>query len=384
MARRRLPPMIFDFIDGAAGRETGASRNTDAFDQVLLQPRAMIDVANRDLSTTVFGREYSNPFGIAPMGMCNLATPRADRHIAAAAARYNMPVCLSSAGSTPLERMHDWSDGRCWFQLYFGQSADATLETVARAERAGYSTLILTVDVPQVARRVRDLRNGFGLPFRMTARAFFQFATHPGWSLGTLFNGVPAPRNFPGMEKKGGFDRNASRAGADWDFLGTLRKRWKGNLVVKGITSTRDARRVREAGADAIYVSNHGARQLDSTPPALQVLPAIRAAVGRDYPLFFDSGARSGEDILKALALGADFVFLGRPALFALGAEGERGLNALIDCMINDLSVSMAQVGATDIDAIKAGTPIYRQEAEGQPVIDLVKFGARKTERPKA
>jgi isopentenyl diphosphate isomerase/L-lactate dehydrogenase-like FMN-dependent dehydrogenase len=199
---------------------------------------------------------------------------------------------------------------------------------------------------------VRDLRNGFTVPFTMTPRAFLDFAMHPRWSLSTLAAGVPRPMNFTDSNGSNTFDRGASRSGADWDFLEVLRDKWPGKLIVKGVTSAIDARRIRSLGADAIYVSNHGARQLDSVPSAIQLLPLIRAAVGPDFPLLFDSGIRNGEDVVKAIALGADFVMIGRPALFALGAEGAQGLNALLKCFATDIRVVMAQLGITSISQI--------------------------------
>ena len=342
--------MIFDFIEGSAGREQGAQRNETRFDQITLQPRAMADVRMRSLQTGFLGNAYGLPFGIAPMGMCNLACPDADQSIARAAQAYSIPVCLSSAGSSALEDMARWAGDLAWFQLYFGQSADATFSAVDRARNAGYDTLLLTVDVPEVSRRIRDQRNGFNLPFRMTPRAFLDFARHPRWSLSTLAAGVPRPRNF--SENGARFDRKASRAGADWEFLQTLRDRWSGKLIVKGIASPEDAARVQSLGADAVYVSNHGGRQLDSAPAAIDLLPRVRAAVGPDYPLLFDSGIRNGEDVVKALASGADFVMLGRPVLFALGAAGDTGLQDLLKWFAKDVDLAMAQIGVNRVDAI--------------------------------
>ncbi len=223
---------------------------------------------------------------------------------------------------------------------------------VARAQSAGYKTLILTVDVPQVSRRLRDLRNGFSMPFRIGPRQFLDFALHPRWSLTTLLNGVPKPRNFIKKDGTSGFDRAASRAGADWAFLERLRAQWGGQLIVKGVTSAEDAVRIQSLGADAIYVSTHGGRQLDSTPAAIDLLPAIRAAVGSGMPLIFDSGVRNGEDVVKALALGANFVMIGRPALFALGAEGPAGVTALLNCFREEISTTLAQIGLADIDSV--------------------------------
>lgn len=343
-----MPRLIFDFIEGAAGRETSAARNTRRFDDILLQPRVMADVRDRSLKTQLLGRNYDLPFGIAPMGMCNLACPDADARLGVLGKQRNLPVCLSSAASSTIEEMREWAGENAWFQLYVGQTMEQSLALVDRAKTAGYDTLVLTVDVPQVARRTRDLRNGFTVPFRIGPRQFLDFALHPRWSLATLKNGAPSPRNFD-TNAGSAFNRHASRAGADWAFLDRLRELWAGHLIVKGVTSATDALRIRAAGADAVYVSNHGGRQLDSAPAAIDLLPPIRRAVGPNFPLIFDSGLRSGEDVIKALALGADFVMLGRPILQALAAEGAVGLAALVDAIAGDITVAMAQLGVTGI-----------------------------------
>ena len=349
IAKRRQPKLVFDFIEGAAGREVAARRNLTRFDEITLQPRVMEDVSTRSLATHFLGHSYDLPFGIAPMGMCNLAWPGADQALAMAAQDFNLPVCLSSAASSSVEDMRAWAGENSWFQLYVGGSMEHALALVDRARSAGYETLVLTVDVPQVSLRLRDLRNGFQMPFRMTSNLFMDLALHPHWSLSTLWHGAPEPVNFKSTSGDVQFDRTASRAGANWEFLKRLRELWKGTLIIKGVTSTEDALRVQRAGADAIYVSNHGGRQLDSAPAAIDILPRIRRAVGSDYPLIFDSGVRNGEDVIKALAMGADFVMMGRPYLFALGAEGARGLNALIRVLGEDASLTLAQLGLKDV-----------------------------------
>ena len=351
IAARRLPKLIFDFIEGSAGREVSASRNTERFDEIMMQSRVMADVAVRSVATKLMNRTYGLPFGIAPMGMCNLSWPGADKYLAQAAKHHDVPICLSSAASSSIEEMYDRVGENAWFQLYVGQSMEHSLSLVDRAEAAGYGTLILTVDVPQVSRRIRDLRNGFQVPFSIGPRQLVDFALHPRWSLTTLINGTPSAKNFAG-DNAARFDRYGSRAGADWVFLDKLRDRWKGKLIVKGVTSADDAMRIKNSGADAIYVSNHGGRQLDSAPAAIELLPRIRTAVGPDYPLIFDSGVRSGEDVVKALALGADFVMVGRPLLFALAAEAEVGLNALFSAFAGDISNTMAQLGISRTDQI--------------------------------
>ena len=370
--RRRMPRMMFDFVDGAAGEEQAARRNHEAIGRLRLQPRVLVDVDRRSLATRFLGRDMGLPFGIAPMGMCDLAWPGADRALAAEALRREIPLCLSCAASSTLEQVQALSAGRAWFQLYVGQSLPSAMAMVDRAPAAGYEVLVLTVDVPQVARRVRDLRNGFRVPFRIGPRQFLDFACHPRWSLETLLHGVPRPRNYDTPAGGGGFARDDSRGGTDWAFLDRLRSHWRGKLVVKGVLQADDALRIRDAGADAVYVSNHGGRQLDAAPAAVDILPRIRAALGPDYPLLFDSGLRSGEGIVKALALGADFVMLGRPLLYALGADGARGLATLIDILAEEIGTTMAQIGRTRIAAIDAGVlvdgPEQRAPGDAWPV----------------
>ena len=347
--------MMFDFVDGAAGSEIGSRLNRSALSEIQLQPRVLVNVENRSLKTSILGREWDLPFGIAPMGMCNLTWPGADKILAAEAVRRNIPFCMSCAASTTMEEVNLWTQGQSWFQLYVVQAPDAAMLMADRAATAGIDVLVLTVDVPQVSRRVRDLKNGFQVPFRLGPKQILDFALHPRWSIETLFHGVPKPANFATEDGSDGFARGASRAGADWSFLDRLRQRWKGKLVVKGVLSAADAVRIRDAGADAVYVSNHGGRQLDSAPAAIQALPQIRQAVGDDFPLIFDSGLRTGEDIVKALALGADFVMLGRPIMYAIGADGTRGFASLVDILAEEISVTLAQIGLRRIEEIDCG-----------------------------
>ncbi|MGI9316353.1 MAG: alpha-hydroxy acid oxidase, partial [bacterium] len=232
-ASRRLPRIMFDYVDGAAGAEIANQLNQDRIAQLRLMPRVLVNVDERDLSTQFLGREWNLPFGIAPMGMCNLTWPGADRMLADAAKRFNIPMTLSTMSSTSLEQVADWTKDNGWFQLYVGQSETQAMQLVQRAEDSGYSTLMLTVDVPQVAPRIRDLKNGFKAPLRIGPRQFLDFACHPKWSLSTLFAGAPALANFA----PGEFDRDAGRGLVDWNFLDRLRHRWKGHLVVKGVLS---------------------------------------------------------------------------------------------------------------------------------------------------
>ncbi|UWR24555.1 alpha-hydroxy acid oxidase [Sulfitobacter sp. S190] len=350
LAKRRLPWMIFDYIDGAAGAETGAARTRAALDAITLRPRVLRDVSQRSLATTLFGAPADMPFGIAPMGMCNLSAPGADLMLARLAARHSIPHGVSTVASTPLEKIIEVAQGHAWFQLYFSGDGTGTFKLVERARSAGYKTLVLTVDVPEVGRRPRELRHGFKMPFRIGPRQFIDFALHPRWSLTSLAAGKPQMANFdmPGYS----FDRTESRARATWDTLARLRDMWPGNLVVKGVLDARDAQALQRAGVDAIQVSSHGARQLESAPAPIDVLPDIRAAVGPDFPLFYDSGLRSGEDVLRALTRGADFTFFGRSLQFAMAAGGEAGLNQLWSVFKSELSIAMAQCGLQDLQNV--------------------------------
>jgi len=254
IAKRRLPWMVFDYIDGAAGRETGAARNRAALDAITLRPRILRDVSERSLATTLFGATAKRPFGIAPMGMCNLSAPGADLMLARLAAQYHVPHGVSTVASTPLEKIIAVAEGHAWFQLYFSGDGSGTFKLVERAKAAGYQTLVLTVDVPEVGRRPRELRHGFKMPFKIGPKQFVDFALHPRWSLDALFKGKPTMANFDmdGFD----FDRTESRARATWDTLARLRDMWPGNLVVKGVLDVDDAVALKAAGVDGIQVSS--------------------------------------------------------------------------------------------------------------------------------
>lgn len=347
LAKRRLPWMVFDYIDGSAGAETGAARNRAALDAMTLRPRILRDVSTRSLKATVFGRDADRPFGIAPMGMCNLSAPGADLMLARLAAKHKVPHGVSTVASTPMEKIIEVAEGNAWFQLYFSGDGTGTFKLVERAKAAGYDTLVLTVDVPEVSRRPRELRHGFKMPFKIGPRQFLDFALHPRWSISGLIHGKPQMANF--LMDGYDFDRTESRARADWETLRRLRDMWPGNLVVKGVLDVEDGTALKDAGVDAIQVSSHGARQLESAPAPFEVLPKMREALGPDYPIFFDSGLRSGEDALKALVAGADFVFFGRILQFAMAAAGQAGLARLWDVLSDEMSIAMAQTGMTHL-----------------------------------
>ena len=353
LSKKRLPKLVFDFIDGASGDDKLAEINSKALDQIRLEPKVFRNVENRKLSKKIFDFHFDYPFGFAPMGMTNLSWPEADKMIAKESAYNNIPTCVSMASSTSLEDMFIFSEGHSWMQIYIFQSEEFIMELLKRAEGIGYEVLILTVDVPILSRRARDDRNGFGYPFKIGPKQFLDFALHPQWSLTTLFKGAPQPMNY--VTSKSGdqiFRRKESRGATDWNTLKRVREAWKGKLIIKGVMNSEDAIKIKEAGADAIQVSNHGGRQLDSATASINALPLIRKALGDDFPILFDSGIRSGSDILRALALGADFVMFGRPLMYAIGADGARGLRRIINLIKEELSTNLGLVGLTDINEV--------------------------------
>ena len=349
-AQKRLPRLVFDYIDGAAGQETAALGNTSDLALIKLAPRVLADLQPPELGISFLGKAYAVPFGIAPMGMCNLAWPGADHALASLAQKMALPLGVSTAASSPMAHMFKASGGQAWFQLYVSGSAETGLALAQRAADAGYDTLVLTVDVPKVAPRPRDVRNGFQMPFRMGPRQFLDFALHPRWSLATLWAGAPSPANFD--PHQGGFDRHATRAGANWAFLDQLRGQWRGRLIVKGVMHPEDAERIARLGVDAIYVSNHGGRQLDAALSAISALHQIRQRLGPQYPLVFDSGVRTGEDVVKAMACGANMVMLGRPVLYALAAGGEAALQQWWASLREELGVTLSQLGLSRIQDV--------------------------------
>jgi L-lactate dehydrogenase (cytochrome) len=356
-ARAYLPRPIFEFVSG--GAETNASRtdNRAAFAELGFVPRVLTDVSRRSQAATLFGRAYAAPFGLAPMGMSALAAYRGDLVLARAAAAANVPMIMSGSSLIPLEDVA--REGRtAWFQAYLPGEPERILALVDRVERAGFDTLLLTVDVAVSANRENNVRAGFSTPLRPSLRLAFDGLIRPHWLLGTaartlLRHGMPhfensyATRGVPILARNVLRDFGA-RDHLDWSHLELIRRRWKGRLVVKGIMHKDDARRAGESGVDGIIVSNHAGRQLDGAVSPLRVLPEI-AAIAGDMPVMFDSGVRRGTDVLKALALGASFVFVGRPFLYAAAIGGEPGVRRGIDLLSEEIDRDMALLGINSL-----------------------------------
>ncbi len=371
-ARRRLPKFAFDFIDGGALGETGLARNASAFGDVRLTPRVLTGCTVRDPGVDLFGHRFSLPFGVAPIGLAGLAGPRVDEGLARAALEAGAPYVLSTAGTTAIEAIAAVAPGS-WFQLYVGRDQPITDDLLLRAEAAGVGALVVTVDVPAPGKRVRDLDNGFGLPLKPTPAMAWDLMTHPAWSLDLAMNGAPRFANLERYAERGAGAQSLaalmaaqSSARLDWRLLAEIREAWKGPLIVKGVMHPLDAARLAQLGVDGLVVSNHGGRQLDCTPAPIEALPAVRAAVGPELPVLVDGGIRSGEDIARALVLGADMVLLGRPFLFAAAARGAlRGGRELFVLLADELDRAMTQLGCADIATLKA-LDVFKPEPTGQ------------------
>ena len=347
LAKKKLPEMIFDYIDGTALEGDGEKSNFFSFQKIKLIQNVLSGASTKSTKKKLFNYTFDLPFGIAPMGMCNLVNSKADLSIARLAKKFNIPVSFSTMASTSLEKTFNITEELGWFQLYVYDDLKSGLDLALRAQNTGYKTLILTVDVPDLGRRPRELKHNFKAQFNPSLRQVVDCSFHPSWSFDLLTNGIPTPSNFG---KNLLIDRNKPRGSADWGFLKSLRKLWKGNLIIKGILNPRDAKKAEKLGVDAIYVSGHGSRQFDSSPIPIKQLPKIRSILNKDTVVIYDTGIRNGEDIIKSICLGADFVMIGKPALFSIGAEGMNGLTQMTSNLSKEIEISMSQMGVSDIN----------------------------------
>jgi L-lactate dehydrogenase (cytochrome)/(S)-mandelate dehydrogenase len=358
LARRRLPKSIFEFVDGGAGQELTLKANRADFERIRLLPRVLTDVSRPSLSTSLWSQTLPTPLVISPMGSCALVRPGADIAIARAAAARGIPYTLSTMATTSIERMARAVEGPLWFQLYVLRDFEFNRQLVRRAEETGYSTLVVTVDLQAGGRREKDLRNGISIPLRPSPRHLWEGLAHPGWSLRLLRGGLPQFENVRGYlgDTSAGLTIAARvganlHAGFDWDDFRRIRDWWKGRLLVKGVLHAGDAASLVAAGADGIWVSNHGGRQLDGAISSIDALPAVRHALGCGVPILIDSGIRTGMDIIKAGALGASAAAIGRAALFG-AAGGEAGVARVLDILLEDVANGLKLAGMPSLNQI--------------------------------
>ena len=356
LAKKRLPKIAYDFIEGGTDDEVGLDTNEQAFRQARIVPRYLVDVSARDQSTTLFGRKYSSVIGIAPTGLAGLFRRGADLMLAQAARDANVPMIMSGTSTGSIEDLGKVAPDHGWYQLYSAKDQSISEDMIKRVGDAGLKTLVFTVDVPEGSNRERNVRNGWGRPLKLSWSTKFEALEHPAWMLEWIRHGTPYFNNWakyapPGASAEAVADLVAhqNRAPMTWKHVERYRELFKGNFVLKGIMHPDDAIRAHSLGVDGIMVSNHGARQLDNAPSPLHVLPAIRDAVGDKMTVMFDGGIRRGLDALIAICLGAKFVFQGRPTLYGVTAGGIPGASKALAIFRREIDLSMAQIGATKI-----------------------------------
>jgi (S)-mandelate dehydrogenase len=369
IAKRKLPKVIFDYIEGGVEDERGLSRNEAAFHKHRLLPRYLVDVSKRDQSATVFGRTYASPFGISPTGGVGLYRREGEVMLAQAAAEANIPYIMSGGSNASMEDAARVAPNNVWFQLYAAKDGNVTDALVGRARDAGLGALVLTVDVPVHPKRERNFRNGFvnvrsgGVleSLKLKPSIILEAMTHPAWVIEYMrLGGAPSLGNWAPHAGNGAstadvikFGRSQTPASAQtWHDLERYRRLFPRKLVVKGILNPADALRAAEIGVDGIIVSNHGGRQLDQAPASLDALPAVKAAVGNKLTVMLDSGVRRGADILIALCLGAQFVFFGRPTLYGAVAGGLPGVKKVIDIFRSEIDLVMGQIGCPSLSEL--------------------------------
>lgn len=353
-ARRRTPRSVFDYTDGAADAEISLRRARSLFRDLELRPSVLQDVSAVDTTTSMLGRPAAVPFSFAPTGFTRLMHHEGEEAVVRVAGRRGIPYALSTMGTTSIEDVAAASPGaRKWFQLYVWRDRAAGEDLMARARAAGFEALVLTVDVPVAGARLRDVRNGFSIPPALTVKTVLDAATHPTWWFNLL---TTRPLTFASLSAWDGtvaelldtlFDPSMTMADLEW-----LRASWDGPLVIKGIQTVEDARRVVDAGVDAVVLSNHGGRQLDRAPVPLRLLPDVVEAVGGRTEVWVDTGIMSGADVVAALALGADATMVGRAYLYGLMAGGERGVDRAAEILTREVRRTMALLGVASVDQL--------------------------------
>jgi len=351
--KRRIPKFAFDYLQGGIGAEACVTGNRGALDNVRLAPRYLPTEPIRPvLETILFDREFPMPFAASPIGLSGLMWPRAAEHIARAASRHGLPPGLSSFATSSIEEIGAIAGDLLWFQLYCTEKSEIENDLIDRAESAGCEVLVVTVDIPTVTRRERDIANGLSIPPKFDLVTLSQVALRPTWAFATLRAGIPRFKTLlpyiPSGSTLGAsaiFLKDMVEGHVTVQKLERIRDRWRGRLIVKGILTTKEALLCQDLGADAIVISNHGGRQLDAAPLIPHVLPEIRAAVGPDFPLIADGGVRSGLDVARLIACGANFVLAGRAFVYAVAAAGETGVDHAIFLLREELKQTLSQIG---------------------------------------
>ena len=372
LARRRLPTMAFDILDGASNHELTAGENVADLREVRFRPRWLTDISTIDVSTTVDGQELERPYVLGPLGLQRMIGGEGELGAVRAAGRANIPFTLSTASNWTMEELAEQATGPLWYQLYMYKSERIVSNLIQRAKGIGAEVLVVTVDVPLNGKRYRDHRNGMSIPPRITPANAVQAVRHLNWTRAIM---RPPTIGFRNLKDEVQGDNAVSHQefvakylanlALTWESIEDVRRQWDGPLYLKGILTPEDAQRARRVGADGIYVSNHGGRQLDSSPSTIRALPSIVDAVGEDMTVVFDGGVRTGDDIAKALAVGADLVSIGRAWGYGNAAAGEKGVLRVLDILDGELSLAMGQLGATSVDALDRSFVEYPEAWHG-------------------
>lgn len=373
LAKRRLPRIVYDFIEGGAEDETTVRRNREAFSEIGLEPEYLRDVARREISTTVLGTRVSSPVILGPTGLQRLAHRDGELAVARAAGELGSIYVAATASGYTIEEIADAASGPLWFQLYLWSSREVLAGLVERARAAGCVALCLTIDVPVLGQRERDLRNGMRLPPRIGLTKALDAARRPRWAYGITQGDELTYVNLRaalgtqghGLSLMEYLDTRLTNPGATWEELTWLRDLWSGPLAVKGITSVADAQRAVQCGADGVVVSNHGGRQLDGAPATIERLPRIVEAVGDRAEIFIDGGIRRGTDVVKALSLGARACLIGRPYWYGLGADGEAGVRRCLQIYNSELDRALALIGRRTVSELDRS--VVRLPANWEP-----------------
>ena len=378
-AKWNMPKAMFDFVDGGANAEWTQRRNQSEFERIMFDPRVLVDVSERDQSTTVFGQAMKTPIFIAPTGLTSIAWPNAELLAARAAQRAGAGFALSTYASNSLEEIAEVGTSPRWFQLYVSRDRTKTHELIDRAQAAGFQAMAITVDTQVPSMRERNIRNGYQAPPRITVSNVVDVAWRVGWLKRFLKGPRPAYRNISGnaaLTPKQFVELGYQLAreidpSVNWADVENFRARWKGPLLLKGVVSTRDVQKALDLGVNGFIVSNHGGRQLDYAPSSIEVLPEVVDACGDRAEVYLDSGIRRGSDIVKAVALGAKAVFIGRPYVYGLGAGGEDGVDHVFRILTDEIDRCLALIGVprlADVSRENLRMPQAQPVRERQPI----------------
>lgn len=368
LAQRRVPKMFFDYADSGAWTESTYRANESDFSQIKLRQRVLVDMSNRSLETTMIGQKVSMPVALAPTGMTGMQYADGEMLAARAAEEFGVPFTLSTMSICSIEDVASVTTRPFWFQLYVMRDRDFVLDLIRRARAAKCSALVLTADLQILGQRHKDLRNGLSAPPKFTPKHLWQMAMRPFWCLDMLQtkrrffgNIVGHAKNVANVASVSTFAHEQFDPQLSWSDVAWIKEQWGGPLIIKGILDPEDARAAVDTGADAIIVSNHGGRQLDGASSSISMLPKIIDAVGDRIEVHLDGGIRSGQDVLKALALGAKGTYIGRPFLYGLGAMGKEGVTMALGIIRKEMDITMALCGKRDINDVNSSIIDGRQ-----------------------